>query len=427
VNNWGKADLGFEDGKFPPEKTIYLTLLKENGVHKKINGGFELGKPNSDSSFIDLWQECEEFLESAKQEKRKITELIDVISKRPFKLKLGLIDFWLPTYLFIKRVDYALYDKGIYVPYINETKLYEITRNPQYYELKTFEITGIRLKLFNKYREFLQQEKKTKFSNEVFIESIRPFLVFYKNLTDYAKNTQRLSDEAISLRQAIINAKDPEKTFFEDFPAALRLNLEDLAQSDKSLCNFARIINNALEEIKNSYPELVKRIEGFILEEVVGENIDFPEYKDKLQKRFASIKKHQLLSQQQAFLQRVDSPLDHRESWIASIAQAVIQKPLDQISDKEEHILKDKLLYLVKELDNLRIIHIEQQALGEEVIKLELTTLNGGLRTSIVQIPKSKVRDIDKLAKEIDDKLKNADNLSIAVLAKLLSKRLNDE
>jgi hypothetical protein len=31
-NNWDKENLGFEDSKFPPEKTIYLSLLKENGI-----------------------------------------------------------------------------------------------------------------------------------------------------------------------------------------------------------------------------------------------------------------------------------------------------------------------------------------------------------------------------------------------------------
>lgn len=426
ANKWSEAELGFEEKKFPPAKTIYLTLLKENGIHRKTKDGFELGKPSKNSTFIDVWNVCEEFLESAKQERKKITELIDVLGKRPFKLKKGLIDFWVPTFFFIKRGDYALFDKGIFVPYINETKLYEITRNPQQFELKSFEITDLRLKLFNKYRQFLQMKDSTELSNETFIESIRPFLVLYKNLPDYAKKTQRLSGEALSLRQAIVNAQDPEKIFFEDFPAALKLSLEDLANSDEALAEFAKILNDAVEEIKDAYRELVNRIEEFIQVEIVGEKADFEKYKKQLQNRFVSIKEHQLLQRQKIFLQRVNSPLDDRDSWIASIAQAVIQKPLDQISDNEEQILKDKLLHLVKELDNLREIHLEQKTSGDEVIKLDLTTIQGGLKSSIIQIPKSKIKNVNMLAKEIKDKLKGAENISIAVLAKLLNEKLND-
>ena len=32
VNNWDKIDLNFPNDKYPPEKTIYLTLFKNNGI-----------------------------------------------------------------------------------------------------------------------------------------------------------------------------------------------------------------------------------------------------------------------------------------------------------------------------------------------------------------------------------------------------------
>jgi len=54
-------DLGFEDDKFPPEKTIYYTLLKNTGIHRQINGAYTLCEPNNDSVQI-LWNKCEEFL-----------------------------------------------------------------------------------------------------------------------------------------------------------------------------------------------------------------------------------------------------------------------------------------------------------------------------------------------------------------------------
>ena len=36
LDNAAEQNLGFEDGKFPPEKTIYLTLLQNTGIDKSI-------------------------------------------------------------------------------------------------------------------------------------------------------------------------------------------------------------------------------------------------------------------------------------------------------------------------------------------------------------------------------------------------------
>lgn len=423
VKNWDKQDLGFQENEFPPEKTIYLTLLEENKIHCKVNDSYELREPSNRSTFRAVWQECERFLERSKQQKTKITELIDLLGSRPYKLKQGLIDFLVPTFLFIRRGDFALYEEGNFTPYINESILYLITRNPQHYEIKAFEIKGIRLKLFNKYREFLQQGKKSKLTNEAFIESIRPFLVFYKQLPDYCKRTQKISEEARALRTAIINAQDPEKVFFEEFPSALKLNIDKLSNSERALAEFANKLNSTIEEIKSGYAELVNRIDIFIQDEILAKDCDFDEYKNELQKRFVTIKEHKLTSKQRTFLQRLNSPLDDRDSWIASISQAILQKPLEQIVDSEEDVLKESLLHSIKELDNLREIHKEQKT-GNEIIKFDLTTVDGGLKTKIIEIPKGKSKDIEATIAEIRKQLKSKENISIAVLAKLLNEKL---
>ncbi|NLM65858.1 MAG: hypothetical protein GX180_01565, partial [Enterococcus sp.] len=102
-------DLGFEKDKFPPEKTIYYTLLKNTGIHREVNGAFTLCEPNNDS-FKDLWDKCEEFLKSAIEKQRRLGDLIKDLKSVPFKLKQGFLDFWIPIYLIIRKQDYSLYN-----------------------------------------------------------------------------------------------------------------------------------------------------------------------------------------------------------------------------------------------------------------------------------------------------------------------------
>lgn len=424
TENWKEQDLGFENDKFPPEKTIYITLLKENGMHFPQKQGFELGEPNSKNGFNHLWEASVDFLNSSASERKPLSQLIDILSSKPYKIKQGLIDFWIPTFLFIKRADFALYEDERFVPQLNDAVLYMMTRNPEKYSVKAFEISGIRLTVFNKYRELLEQEEQPKLTNAAFIESIRPFLIFYQNLDEYAKTTQKLDQASLELRKAITNASDPEKTFFEDFPAALGISLDNLAKDEKKLVEFFAQVNGSIEDLKGAYDNLIGRIDLFIRTEILGSKQEFPAYKNQLQKRFKEIKEHRLTPKQKIFLQRLQSSLDDRNSWVASISQAVLGKPLEKITDQEEDILKDRLSKMIQELENFNSIHKVQKSDSEEVIKLDITTSSGLIENNI-RIPEKKKGEIDSLVSELKGRLNENKQLKLAVLAQLLKDELN--
>ena len=110
VEHSTEENLGLPDDKFPPEKTIYYSLLKNTGLHQ--NGEF-CDVPTNEG-FLPLWNACEAFLNSTENKARRISELIKILSTQPYKLKQGFLDFWIPTYLFIKRQDYALYPSVVF-------------------------------------------------------------------------------------------------------------------------------------------------------------------------------------------------------------------------------------------------------------------------------------------------------------------------
>lgn len=422
TENWQEEEFGFAQDKFPPEKTIYKSLIADNQIHSIQKGTWELIPPNSNNGFDKLWKVSEEFLESSCEEKRSILDLYEILSAKPFKLKQGLIDFWVPFFLFAKRGDYALYEEGRFTPQINDSVLYIMTRQPKLFEVKAFSISGVRLKVFNRYREFLQQESLDKLDKTSFIESVRPFLIFYKNLDDYAKNTKRLSKEAIQLRNAIVKAQDPEQTFFQDIPSALRVDLNELGNSDEALAAFALKLNGAIDEIKNAYAELLNRVELFLTKEIIGKKMEFPTYKKALVKRYAGIKEHKLLPKQKIFMARLNSPLNDRDSWLASIGQALLSKPLNNINDPEENILLDKLDHMIKELDNLQVLHKLKAEDGDQLVKLDVTN-DLGLVSTNVRIPKNKIEEVDSEAAEIEKILSKNKKLRLAILSRLLSKK----
>lgn len=420
VNHWNDEDLGFDKSKFPPEKTIYLTLLKENGLVPDPQNPFVPVTISEESKFKALWEFGEAFLENAKKHRLPLTEFVDSLSKPPFKLKQGLIDFWLPTFLFLKRDDFALFGNGIYIPELREEALELLAKSPKDYYIKTFDVAGVRLDIFNRYRQFLNQGTKERLDNKTFVETIRPFLSFYRGLPEYAKHTTRLTKESLAVRKVISTATDPEKTFFEDFPTALGITLNQLKKSPEALVDYIDRLQASIREIRSCHDELVNRFELFIAEEVLYETLTFEAYKTKLRERFKVIKQHRLLPHHKTLLLRLASELDDRKAWLSSIAQAVVGKTLENLRDEDEPLLYDKLKNLVLELDTLN--QLSQNGVDdekEEAFGLEITTFEA-VEKKVVRFPKKKKAEISRIEEELRMHLGKDKILNIAALANVL-------
>ncbi|WP_343670062.1 hypothetical protein [Chitinophaga sp.] len=425
VNNWDEENLGFEETKFPPEKTIYLSLLKGNGISPVRENTFDIVTVNRTSSFNKLWKASEKFLETAKSEKKRVSEFVELLSKRPFKLKQGLIDFWIPTFLFLKRDDFALFNEDIYIPSLSEENLELIAKYPNDYAIKTFDIEGVKLDIFNSYRTFLNQSTELKFDNNSFIETIKPFIVFYKQLPEYSKQTKRLSSVAIKVRQAIATSKDPEETFFEAFPNALGISLGMLQKDKSKLQSYATNLQNAVRELRTSYDELTKRFEEFICNDFVGKKVEFEEYKEHLQSRFSKLKKHLLLANQKTFVQRIDSALDDKKAWLNSIAQSITGRTLEMFTDEDEMALYEKFKGIILELDSLTTISktdIDEK--NEEVIGVKIDTFFSTINPKIVRVPKNKSQEIEQLKTAMKKKLGNDKTSNLAAVLNLLKELL---
>lgn len=426
ANDFQQEDLGFEPNKWPAEKTIYYTLLKETGIHQKKGEKWSLGAPSVEN-FRNLWEASLRFLDEAKTSKKSLISFMEALEKAPLKMKQGVIEFWVPTFLFIKRGDFALYADQGFVPYIDDNTLYMMTRNPKEFYIKSFELNDLRLNLFNKYRDFLQQENKASLDTDSFIESIRPLLIFYRDLPDYSKNTKTISSEAVKLREAISKAKDPEQTFFEDFPQALGYSIQDLASNNKLFEEYIIVFQNTIQEIKSSFKELLDRFESFIIKEIVNREVAFPQYKDILKTRFEAVKEHETLAKHKTLLWRINSNLEDRDSFLMSLGQALIGKSLNKIKDSDEKLLKEKLILVTKELDNLVDLNKVQPNDNEELFKLDLTSKKNGGKSQIIRLPKDKLAEMENIIEKFSKELSAYKNLKMPILVSLLQTELEKD
>lgn len=379
LNNSTEEQLGFEKDKFPPEKAIYLSLFEDKGIHRKNEalGYYEFGAP-TEPSWLPLWQECTDFLNSSVSSRRNLAELIEILSTAPYKLKKGLLDLWILSFLIIKKEDYALFHESTgFIPYIDEDILDLIYKNPGQYSVKSYRIEGLKLNLLESYKELVQVQHDFGGTKSSFLTVYGNFLRFYNSLNEYSKKTKSISAKAINFRDAIQNAKDPEDALFNLFPTSLGFHNIDFDENEEDFNTYIFHIKDAIREIRTSYEQLLVRVEEQVIDSLECENSEFPSYKNEIIERLGAIRPELLAKENGVFFRRLISPIDDRESWLKSVADVALGRPIDKMLDSEEIILMNNVRSYARKLFEVSTLHEFKTDLNRKMVSLTFLDTDG--------------------------------------------------
>lgn len=421
LNHSDKENFNIES--FPPEKTIYFTLFRDSGIHRQDeNGRWILGAPISDE-LRTLWDVSIKFVNSSVDKPKKLTELAKILKSAPYKLKQGVIDFWIPIFLYINQQDFALYNNGTFVLSINKEVFELIQKRLKDFSIKAFNVSGVKLEIFKRYRQFLRKDDTVYVSKDTLTETVKPFFQFIRGLNNYAKITRKFDNAyTAKFRDVLSNAEDPAKTFFEDLPTAL--GYKDL-NSDEFVQQYLDLIRRAVRELNTCYDNLIDRIEKKIVEHL-GLPTDYVEYKDILEARYRTIDSYILTPKTRSFLDRVLAPSKSKREFVEKLAIVINDKRLDETKDPEEPMLIHQMLHILSELERY-------SALGEsssdadytEAFNFELASNKGKFsKSQTYRLPKNKIKKAEETASKIESLLTDDDELNICILLKLLNGKI---
>lgn len=420
LENFNEEELGF--GKnFPPEKTIYYSLLKKTGMHRQDdNGNYVLREPQRD--ILSLWKVSMDFLHSTVDKPKKISELIKVLKKRPYKIKQGVIDFWLPIFLFVSQQDYALYHDDKFVPNITKEVFELLQKNLKSFSVKAFDISGIRLEFFKQYRQFLRKDGDVQVNANSFIETVKPFFTYYNKLNNYAKHTRKFDTPTTAkFRDVLAKAQDPTKTFFEDLPESLGYKNFN---GTEFIAQYLNLIKGAINELNTCYDLFINRIEKSVIEHL-GLSNNFDEYKPLLEKRFVNVKSNLLTPKSKSFFERVMAPSANKKEFYEKIGIVIFDKRLDATKDSEEELLISNMLFLFSELDRYSSISSAEDTTVEEVYNFELASSKGDFaKSKTYKLAKSKSQQAFEMQEKIEGLLTGDVDLDVCVLLKMLNERI---
>ena len=345
------------------------------------------------------------------------------MAEAPFKLKKGFVDFWIPIYLIIKKEDYALFhlEQG-YIPYLSAEVLDLLYKNPKNYLVKAYQVEGLKLNLYQSYRDWANVSDAKLGKESSFISIFSQFIRFYNGLPAYTKKTTRLTKSTLSFREAIDKARDPADALFEEFPKALGFHNLNLKEDSGVINSFVEQLNASIYELRTAYTHLLDRVEEKLLKVLRIEKGEFNDYQDLIQRRFHSIQQDLLLPKQKTFYKRLMSPLDERDSWIKSICDVLLGKNLHEMKDEEEGFLMLQLDGTLHDLEKLIDLHaLKQERQSDEIFRFEVLSHSGSMQKETIIVSSELMQDIDILIDRLSVVLGESKEVNKAALLRLLT------
>ncbi len=298
---------------YPPEKSVYLSLLAAPGIHRKTRDGWQFTAPTADSDpgMHAVWRTMVDFFVSTEKAPRALTELYGTLESPPFGLKSGPLPVLFLAALIANDTNVALYEDGSFVPQLTVAAAERLLRSPGTFFVQRWRVTGVRAQVFHRLVEMLGRDGHQA-DKDAILSVVRPLCRFVGELNDFAKYTKDLSDAVIGIRSALLEARQPDKLLFEALPRACgsEVMTDRTRTSQTNLDAFIGTLRNGLAELQGCYDGLLATLAS-ALGNALGSGTTLTETRCRLAERAAALDSWTVDPKVRSFLVRAaDRELD---------------------------------------------------------------------------------------------------------------------
>ena len=426
---------------YPPEMSIYLSLLFDTGIHRNVSGVWGFHPPTSDDkNRISLtWLEIERFLNECEERRQSVAELYKRLEQPPFGLRRGPMPILLCAVLLHYQSEIALYEDGSFVADISMPVFERLLRAPEKFEIKRFRMEGIRAEIFEQFTGMLSKPVSAQGSPPNLLVIVRPLISFIQKLPRYTMLTQDLSDAAIALRTTISDAREPDALLFEQLPQALGFDpFGPSTETDSNLSRWNRgtvdaffnILRGGLSELNRAYDDLLSFIEELLVSAFsLQSNSDSSHI--ELMHKAQPLLDWTIDTKLKGFLIRIcDEELNLKE-WVEAIGTYIANKPPASWNDSDKAHFEMNLSELARKFHHFDALSFERQKQSKkstdsagEMIRVGITTFSETEQERVVTVPPTAEARVDNIERKIEKILKSEENpkLRLAILARLSQK-----
>ena len=245
---------------YPPERSIYESVMALSGMHKCVEGRYVLSAPSaqSPSRLLPAWQRLEELVFGCK-EPVSLRALYDELAKPPIGILEGLAPILVSAFYLVNKSEISFYAEGTFVPEPQEAHFELLLRRPELFSLSGMRIAGVRKDIVERLAGGLQVEPRV-------LPVVRRLYAMMNSLSKYARETNAVSQQAQTFRQAFFEARSPEKLLFTALPVAFGMDAIG-EKSSKAMVydEFFKRLNGSLHELAAALPKLIEESRAVLL------------------------------------------------------------------------------------------------------------------------------------------------------------------
>jgi hypothetical protein len=433
--------LGIEG--FPPERSMYDSLLAGPGIHREEEGGWGFYPPKAkrkgDRGTPAVWKAVTEFFQGAEEQPRPAVELFEILRAAPYGLKDGVLPVILAAALIHHDTEVALYDQGTFVPSLTIAVFEGILYAPDHFEVQFCRIAGPRAVVFSKYASMLSGGQGAD-AQPTLLEVVRPLIKFVRGLPDYAANTQKVGAVAKAVLGVLKAARQPDQMLFTDLPTACGVEPFGTKGSPQQAVvdSFFGTLRAALGELQQAYPRLQAEL-GHLVIAAFGLTGPLAQARSELTHRAKLVSDLAVDQKLGAFLVRAIESTSDDALWLESLAALLAGKPTRAWGDEDRARFEVNLALNARTFKHFHALAFEMEERGapildgdEQALRVAVTLPNRREVERVVRIPAKLKARAGEVADSVRQLLASAEmlddrELSAAVLARVFRDLLAED
>lgn len=419
-----KPWLGMDPDKKPPEMSIYLSVLKNSGIHQPVGDSWRIGTPdrtldrtcrvNPSLAFI------QEIVEQESDKRVNVATLFDDLRRPPYGVRDGLMPLLLAAFAIEHEKDVAFYKDGTFLRELKGEAMLLLTKAPERFDIQLCRIQGVRAELFSKLVALLQIDRSKDREVEL-LDVVKRLCVFVAELPPYVRNTSKLSPTTLLVRDAILNAREPATLLFSDLPKACGFKPITAKRTDgKEATKFTESLRTALDELRMAFPQLEERLRKQLrlAFEMPG---SFKSFRTNLAARAEQILLNVTEPKLRAFcLRLIDENLPESD-WLESLGSYLALKPPSKWHDAEEDGFNTALSEASARFHRVEsVVFSKGRQKNDTAIRLAVTRANGIEHEEVVHFGADEEARLRKLERQFEGLFAGDHRLALAAASRAI-------
>lgn len=373
-------EFGFSEGKNPPERALYLSLLRRSGLHRQCAGGWTIAPPENGEDPLRLAPALSaiDACLSGSDERVPVPTIYAALEARPFGVRPGLAPLLMAVTLVAAGHRVALFERGTYCPRIDGAAFMRILKSPDHFSLQLVALEGIRADVFRRLAELLDRHPEESGIRTV----VDPLIRFGVDLPFYVQNTGAISAEARGVRGALARARSPVNLIFSDLPLACGVESfgQDTRPDAARVSEFVTRLDAAITELRGCYPKLLQEMRRVVLETMGAKD------RASLAERAASLTFRLTEQHLRTFALRIADGGLSEERWIEALGGAILSKPPVRWLDHDVSTWLSRLGDVASQFRRVEAAAFGKGESKRNAVRVSLTRVDGRERAVIVDI-----------------------------------------